>query len=356
MSNFNKKKSKKTSKKKSSGKKRINKKGGSEYFDYIVGEKKEKHSGFGYDDIFKIRVASNDMVIQDALKKDYLFEKHLTMQISQYIKPGDVGLDLGTNIGCVTIPLSRMVGDNGRIHSFEPFPKTQEYLEHNIKTNNLNNVTLHKAAAGHTIMKTTLSGEIANLKKTDNKKNNSKKNNSKKNSKKVVKIKNMDFRIDSKDIKSKENTNYGGVQLGKGGPIVNMITVDSLSLPVVNFSKIDVEGAESIALYGARETITRCKPIIAFEYNWQKLSEDYVKELNIPPSVYRFDFVKFCRTLGYDKLVWSDEDYILFPKDTQRVNNDPKISWEQVDTIQGLNEFDISGYTLYKYVRPKWND
>ena len=40
-----------------------------------------------------------------------------------------------------------------------------------------------------------------------------------------------------------------------GSVVVKMVTVDSLNLENVDYMKIDVEGAESLVLLGAAETI-----------------------------------------------------------------------------------------------------
>lgn len=50
---------------------------------------------------------------------------------------------------------------------------------------------------------------------------------------------------------------------------VNTITLDELSLPdKIDFIKIDVEGAESLVLKGAFNTIRKNKPIIVFEHGF----------------------------------------------------------------------------------------
>jgi hypothetical protein len=43
------------------------------------------------------------------------------------------------------------------------------------------------------------------------------------------------------------------------------LTLDSLALRNVSFLKIDVQGADDLLLYGARETILREKPVINLE-------------------------------------------------------------------------------------------
>lgn len=59
------------------------------------------------------------------------------------------------------------------------------------------------------------------------------------------------------------------------------ISIDSLNLPRVNFIKIDVEGAELEVLYGAEETLERCKPKVILEFN----TFAFVHYRNIMPRV-----------------------------------------------------------------------
>lgn len=59
--------------------------------------------------------------------------------------------------------------------------------------------------------------------------------------------------------------NYGGLKIGKGGEEAVAVTLDSLNLTGVSFFKLDVQGAERLALYGARETIRRSLPTVIYE-------------------------------------------------------------------------------------------
>jgi hypothetical protein len=59
--------------------------------------------------------------------------------------------------------------------------------------------------------------------------------------------------------------NYGGMSLGHDGELTVARTIDSLGLGNVSFIKIDVQGAERLVIYGARETIKRCLPVVNYE-------------------------------------------------------------------------------------------
>lgn len=60
--------------------------------------------------------------------------------VRRLVGPGDQVADVGANIGYVTALLSRWVGPNGAVHSFEPVPDTYGWLSHNVKALGLGNV------------------------------------------------------------------------------------------------------------------------------------------------------------------------------------------------------------------------
>jgi FkbM family methyltransferase len=64
-----------------------------------------------------------------------------------FISPGDVVLDIGANLGVFTRFLSRCVGPNGKVYSFEPIPQTFEFLTNNIRKLRLPNVEALNFAA-----------------------------------------------------------------------------------------------------------------------------------------------------------------------------------------------------------------
>lgn len=63
------------------------------------------------------------------------YEAFYTETISQYIKEGDVCLDVGANIGWYTTLFAKLCGITGQVHAFEPVPQTFAVLERNIALN-----------------------------------------------------------------------------------------------------------------------------------------------------------------------------------------------------------------------------
>ena len=63
------------------------------------------------------------------------FERATQRQYGRLLKPGDVVLDIGANIGAHTLPLSRLVGAAGCVHAFEPTAFAFAKLKANIARN-----------------------------------------------------------------------------------------------------------------------------------------------------------------------------------------------------------------------------
>lgn len=83
------------------------------------------------------------------VKKVYYYKK--LVKINEYaeedllmlkdlIKKGDQVFDIGANFGVYTKIMSQLVGNTGKVYSFEPIPYTHKYLVYNVKKLKLNNV------------------------------------------------------------------------------------------------------------------------------------------------------------------------------------------------------------------------
>jgi len=67
----------------------------------------------------------------------------------QYLKKGNIVIDIGANIGTITITSAIQIGNRGTVYSVEAHPKIFEYLEGNVKQNDLTNVQLFNYAVGN---------------------------------------------------------------------------------------------------------------------------------------------------------------------------------------------------------------
>lgn len=64
-----------------------------------------------------------------------VYEPETLNSFQSLIKPGDVVLDIGANIGAMTLPLAKAVGEIGQVISFEPTTWAYEKLQRNLTLN-----------------------------------------------------------------------------------------------------------------------------------------------------------------------------------------------------------------------------
>jgi len=78
-----------------------------------------------------------------------VMEPGLTTRFRGLVKPGMVVVDVGANIGIYTLYAARMLQGKGKIHSFEPTPRTYRILRDNVQVNGfleLGLIELHQVA------------------------------------------------------------------------------------------------------------------------------------------------------------------------------------------------------------------
>lgn len=75
-------------------------------------------------------------------------EKKESRLISEIIKKGDIVFDLGANFGWYTLLFSKLVGQEGRVFSFEMSSEIAGELEKNVDLNNARNVFVENLAIG----------------------------------------------------------------------------------------------------------------------------------------------------------------------------------------------------------------
>jgi hypothetical protein len=213
-------------------------------------------------------VLNNDRCFVDSLREGLVFEENIVttniLPLLNTIPDEKIILDIGGHIGSHTLLYSKYV-DNCKIYTFEPQSVLFNILKLNVDLNNLSNVQLFHNAVGHKLCECSMSNKM------------------------------LDGINCPLEYYTDKTMNYGGVQLGKDGEHVDMITIDSLNLPNCHYIKVDVEGAEILVLFGAIETIRKYKPIIMFEYfansNEKVVTSEMKETLHIDfhlPHVYEF--------------------------------------------------------------------
>jgi len=74
------------------------------------------------------------------------FERTERDFVNAFLKPGDVFVDVGANIGIFSLIAARRVGKKGRVYAFEPTPKTFSRLQDNVKLNRFFNIQCFQQA------------------------------------------------------------------------------------------------------------------------------------------------------------------------------------------------------------------
>lgn len=64
-----------------------------------------------------------------------VYEPETLKVLAQRIKPGATVLDIGANVGAMTLPLAKSVGSSGHVYAFEPTSWAYDKLQHNLSLN-----------------------------------------------------------------------------------------------------------------------------------------------------------------------------------------------------------------------------
>lgn len=187
-----------------------------------------------------------------------------------FIKPGDVMLDVGANFGLMSTLFADLVGKDGKVYSFEANPYNFHILTLNMKTNGLTQVEPVFRAV---------------MDVTDQ----------------MLSFPAPDFSIypshGSFSVSPDKNAGYP----------INSITIDAMQIERhIAAMKVDIQGADLLALRGAVETIKRHRMPILVEYE---------EDLQKPFGTGFQDYVDFTASIGYcfDKVVDSI-NFLLLPR------------------------------------------
>lgn len=74
----------------------------------------------------------------------------MSVILKKFVRPGDVYIDVGANIGHLAIEASLIVGKSGKVFAFEAHPRTAFFLHENIQLNQISNIRVMQAAVGET--------------------------------------------------------------------------------------------------------------------------------------------------------------------------------------------------------------
>lgn len=170
-------------------------------------------------------------------------DKEVTDVMDTYLQKGSVFIDIGANIGYETLWGAKIVGDEGKVVSFEPVPIIASQLIESVAYNKLTNVTLVQKGVSDTAEKVTIflnDGDAGSSSILNNQPN------------------------------AKEVT-------------IETITLDEAlkDISKIDLIKIDVEGYEPQVIHGADTILKKLTPPLVFEYQPYLYKSDYVNILSL---------------------------------------------------------------------------
>src|SRR3954465_12134278 len=101
----------------------------------------------------KFTIFDEDELVGHSLARYGEYSEGEVEVFRKVLRPGDVAIDVGANIGAFTIPLARLVEDHGGVHAFEASSANVALLCKNIEQNDLTNVIAYNHAASDRIGK-----------------------------------------------------------------------------------------------------------------------------------------------------------------------------------------------------------
>jgi len=91
---------------------------------------------------FPTSISAEKWVYPDFRKEDEDF-------LTSYLRNGDVVIDIGANVGTLTLTAAHLVGASGKVFSIEAHPVIFIYLKDNVALNKFKNVCVFNAAIGN---------------------------------------------------------------------------------------------------------------------------------------------------------------------------------------------------------------
>jgi FkbM family methyltransferase len=166
--------------------------------------------------------------ISAELRQKGVWEEHLYKAAEILLNQQSNVLDLGANFGYHALRLSQICS-LGQVYAFEPLNICFSQLQMNIVANKIRNVIAYKFAV------TDKSGYPMAMSSLE------------------------------ENVYGDGKINIGNSALGSGGDVCFSLRIDDLDLPRIDLIKMDIQGAEYLALQGMQELIKRDRPYFFVE-------------------------------------------------------------------------------------------
>jgi len=166
------------------------------------------------------------------------FERDTSKAIKRLVNSGDVVIDIGANIGAHTLPISKLIGDKGKVYAVEPTNYAYKKLINNLLINDI----FSKNVQADQIILTNGNnkGVIHNLYSS--------------------------WPLTSKNVDQKHNVHQGVLRTISGATEVSLDNyLLNNNITSLDLIKLDVDGNELGVLSGAKNVLKEMKPVIIME-------------------------------------------------------------------------------------------
>ena len=195
-----------------------------------------------------------DKGVERSIFRTGSYERGTLSVMSKVLKPGDRFMDIGANVGLMSLTAARLVGPQGRVDAFEPLPEMRRLLAWSLELNGFDHLFVHPVALGSAPARLIMHRHL--------------------------------------------EVNRGSASLVWESPAADTIEVavdtldgidPTLSDRAITMMKIDVEGWELEALRGARNTLGAQAPVVCVEFSTLRQTQ----------GGQPCDMLEFFNSLGY---------------------------------------------------------
>lgn len=212
--------------------------------------------------------------------------------IRRVVKPGDVVVDVGAQIGYITLAMATLAPGKVTVHAFEPEPLNIQRLRNNIALNPGVDVRIVEKAVSDS------NGAIR-------------------------------LYLSKDHNAGTHSTISGGTNVSDDYVEIPAVTLDTYvrdqNIAALRLMKIDVEGGEYEVIKGAHETLTSLRPIVLMELS------DALQESRGFSTV---EFKKLMKQFGYSAYTIADDGGLVPSSDEQRHAMDNVVFLHDSETIR----------------------
>lgn len=180
---------------------------------------------------------------RDAKVYEANYEKNLVNLLEQIVHEGDICVDVGAYMGFITLLFVKFVGETGYVYAFDAHPANAKIVLHNIQQNNMTQrVKIENIAIADSVTKLKIYAGRNNA--------------------------TAEWNIVGHDVDGNPTPTKAVLE-------IRATSLDAYfaDIPGVSIIKLDIEGAEALALAGMSRLLNEQRPVVVIEFHndegWQ---------------------------------------------------------------------------------------